>query len=134
MNFLKKSELLNIVVNEIIYSAPANWSKIVYYTERLRDMEIGLRDASISRCWVGQDKKLYDASNGPALSISVELDDVVDELFIDSEKNKEIWSGFGVVINHNGKYITHFYYQDTPLLDNKDEEYRARLDALAEMI
>ncbi len=133
MNFLKKAELVNIVVNEIIYSAPANWSKIVYYTERLPDMEIGLRDASISRCWVGQDEKLYDASNGPALSISVELDDAVDELFIDSEKNKEIWSGFGVVINHNGKYTTHFYYQDTPLLDNKNDEYRARLDALSEL-
>ncbi|EPY0156505.1 hypothetical protein ACW7H3_003411, partial [Acinetobacter baumannii] len=63
-----------------------------------------------------------------------ELFDAVDELFIDSEKNKEIWSGFGVVINNNGKYTTNFYYQDTPLLDNKDEEYRARLEALAEMI
>jgi len=134
MDFLKKGELVNIIVNEIIYVAPANWSKIVYYTERLRDMEIGLRNASISKCWVGQDEKLYDASNGPALSISVELDDAIDELFIDSEKNKEIWNGFGVVINHNGKYITHFYYQDTPLLDNKDEEYTARLDTLAEMI
>lgn len=30
MNFLKKAELVNIVVSEIIYSAPANWTKIVY--------------------------------------------------------------------------------------------------------
>ncbi|OCY34497.1 hypothetical protein BFR75_01990 [Acinetobacter pittii] len=133
MNFLKKAELVNIVVNEIIYSAPANWSKIVYYTERLPDMEIGLRDASISRCWVGQDEKLYDASNGPALSISVELDDAVDELFIDSEKNKDIWTGFSVVVNKDGKYITQFYYKDTPLLDNKTDEYRAKLDALSEL-
>ena len=133
MNFLKKSELVNIVVNEIIYSAPANWSKIVYYTERLRDMEIGLRDASISRCWVGQDEKLYDAYNGPALSISVELDDAVDELFVDSEKNKDIWTGFSVVFNKDGKYITQFYYKDTPLLDNKTDEYRAKLDALSEL-
>jgi len=134
MNFLKKSELLNIFVNEIIYSAPANWSKIVYYTERLRDEEIGLRNKDIARCWLGNEKIPHNNSKGPPLRSSVELFDAVDELFIDSEKNKDIWTGFGVVINHNGKYITNFYYQDTPLLDNKDEEYRARLDALAEMI
>lgn len=134
MNFLKKAELVNIIVNEIIYVAPANWSKIVYYTERLRDEKIGLRNKNIARCWLGSEKIPYNNSKGPPLKSSVELFDAVDELFVDSEKNKEIWSGFGVVINQNGKYITHFYYQDTPLLDNKDEEYRARLDALAEMI
>lgn len=134
MNFLKKAELVNIVVSEIIYSAPANWTKIVYYTERLRDIEIGLRNKDIARCWLGSEKIPHNNSKEPPLRSSVELFDAVDELFIDSEKNKEIWSGFGVVINNNGKYTTNFYYQDTPLLDNKDEEYRARLDALAEMI
>ncbi|MDV7561195.1 hypothetical protein R4670_17970 [Acinetobacter baumannii] len=134
MNFLKKAELVNIIVNEIIYVAPANWSKIVYYTERLRDEKIGLRNKDVARCWLGNEKIPYNNSKGPPLKSSVELFDAVDELFFDSEKNKEIWSGLGVVINQNGKYITHFYYEDTPLLDNEDEEYRARLDALAEMI
>ena len=54
MNFLKRAELVNIIVNEIIYAAPANWSKIVYYTERLRDKKIGLRNKDIARCWLGR--------------------------------------------------------------------------------
>ncbi|NUF35953.1 hypothetical protein HUN19_18385, partial [Acinetobacter oleivorans] len=81
-------------MNEIIYSVPANWSKIVYYTERLRDEEIGLRNKDIARCWLGNEKIPHNNSKGPSLRSSVELFDAVDELFIDSEKNKDIWTGF----------------------------------------
>lgn len=133
MNFLKKAELVNIIVNEIIYSAPVNWSKIVYYTKRLRDEEIGLRNKDIARCWLGNEKIPHNNSKGPPLRSSVELFDAVDELFIDSETNKDIWTGFSVVVNKDGKYITQFYYKDTPLLDNKTDECTAKLDALSEM-
>jgi len=85
LNFLKKSELLNIIAQELAYVAPVSWKRIVYYTERLPDLEIGLRNASISKCWVGVEEKLFDTSNGPALSISVELDDAIDELYKLSE-------------------------------------------------
>ncbi|KCX65352.1 hypothetical protein J567_4547, partial [Acinetobacter baumannii 754286] len=106
------SSIFTIIINNytkttpyfFIYSAPANWTKIVYYTERLRDIEIGLRNKDIARCWLGSEKIPHNNSKGPPLRSSVELFDAVDELFIDSEKNKEIWSGFGVVINNNGKY------------------------------
>ncbi len=133
MNFLKRAELVNIIVNEIIYAAPANWSKIVYYTERLRDKKIGLRNKDIARCWLGSEKIPHNNSKGPPLKSSVELFDAIDALFLDSEENTEIWSGFGVAIDQNGKYITQFYYGETPLLDNKTDEYREKLDALTEM-
>ncbi|MCR4532547.1 hypothetical protein [Acinetobacter venetianus] len=81
MNFLKKSELLNIIAQELAYVAPVNWKRIVYYTERLPDFEIGLRNASISKCWIGVEEKLFNTSNGPALRVSVELGDAIDELY-----------------------------------------------------
>ena len=59
LNFLKKSELLNIIAQELAYVAPVSWKRIVYYTERLPDLEIGLRNASISKCWVGVEEKLF---------------------------------------------------------------------------
>lgn len=133
MNFLKRAQLVNVIVNEIIYVAPVNWSKIVYYTERLRDKKIGLRNKDIARCWLGNEKIPHNNSKGPPLKSSVELFDAIDALFVDSEENAEVWNGFGVAIDQNSTYITQFYYGDTPLLDNKTDEYRERLNALAEM-
>jgi len=133
MNFLKRTQLVNVILNEIIYVAPINWSKIVYYTERLRDEKIGLRNKDIARCWLGNEKIPHNNYKGPPLKSSVELFDAIDALFVDSEENAEVWNGFGVAIDQNGKYITQFYYGDTPLLDNKTDEYRERLNALAEM-
>lgn len=133
MNFLKRAQLVNVIVNEIIYVAPVNWSKIVYYTERLRDEKIGLRNKTIERCWLGNEKIPHNNSKGPPLKSSVELFEAVDALFVYSEEIAEIWSGFGVAIDQNGKYITRFYYGDTPLLDNRADQYREKLDALADM-
>ncbi|WDZ52337.1 hypothetical protein LF296_06060 [Acinetobacter vivianii] len=131
MNFLKRAQLVNVIVNEIIYVAPVNWSKIVYYTERLRDEKIGLRSKAIAGCWLGNEKIPHNNSKGPPLKSSVELFEAIDALFVYSEENAEKWSGFGVAIDQNGKYITQFYYEDTPLLDNKTDEYKEKLDALA---
>jgi hypothetical protein len=134
LSFLKKSECLNIIVQELAYAAPTeNWKKIVYYTERLRDIEIGLRDASIGKCWVGQDEKLYDTSKGPALTISVELDDAIDELYKLTEGSNDQWHGLGIVLTNNGKYLSKFYYEGTPLIDNVLEKYTLRLKALSDM-
>lgn len=133
MSFLKKSEFLNVIVQELAYAAPKDWSKIVYYTERLHDVEIGLRNASISKCWIGEDKKLYDTSKGPALSISVELYDAIDELYKLTEGTNDQWHGLGIVFTNNGKYLRKFYYEGTPLIDNVLEKYTLRLKALLEM-
>ncbi len=44
MNFIEKSQLINVIVQEIVEAIiPVNWNYIYFYTERLRDKEIGLR-------------------------------------------------------------------------------------------
>ncbi|EPO8910636.1 hypothetical protein ACUIIU_003865 [Acinetobacter baumannii] len=41
MNFIEKSQLINVIVQEIVEAIiPVNWNYIYFYTERLRDKEI----------------------------------------------------------------------------------------------
>ncbi len=77
MNFLKRAELVNIIVNEVIYVATVNWSKIVYYTERLRDEKIGSRNKDIARCWLGNEKIPHNNSKGLLILDSICLSVVV---------------------------------------------------------
>ena len=133
LNFLKKSELLNIIAQELAYVAPVSWKRIVYYTERLPDLEIGLRNASIGKCWIGVEEKLFDTSNGPALSISVELDDAIDELYKLSESMTDQWCGLGIIMTNDGKFTTNFYYDTTPLIHNIFGEYTQRLEILTKI-
>ncbi|MDQ9010900.1 hypothetical protein RFI36_14425 [Acinetobacter gerneri] len=132
MSFLKKSELVNVVVNEIIYVAPEDWATIVYYAERLRDEVIGIRNMNVSKCWLGKGMIPYDNSKGPPLKVSVELFDAVDELFEYSEKSGDAWSGLLLKIDDTGKYINKFYYEGTPLLDGDDNELNRRMDEFTE--
>lgn len=133
MNFLEKSVFLNTIVQELAYVAPNDWSRIVYYTERLYDIDVGLRNASTSKCWIGKDKKKYDTSQGPALKVSVELSDAIGEFYEASKDEEKLWCALGIILESNGKYFSQFYYEDTPLLDNDLEKYTLRLKDLSEM-
>lgn len=131
MSFLERAELVNVVIDEIVYVAPTNWVKIIYYTERLRDRVIGIRNKDVARCWIGKEMIPYNNSKGSPLKSSMELFDAVDSLYKESENTKEQWCGLGIVLTSDGKYSTRFYYEGTPLLDNNPDEYRKRLDDLA---
>lgn len=129
MNFLRKAELLNEVVQEIAYSViPKEWTRVVYYTERLRDKEIGLRKMETASCWVGDEMKPY--TRDYCLKGSMELYRAVDILFEESEQH-ETWCGLLLTIEHTGKYLSKFYYEDTPMLDRNAEELAKRFVDLA---
>ncbi|MDV7459847.1 hypothetical protein R4473_02250 [Acinetobacter baumannii] len=58
MNFIEKSQLINVIVQEIVEAIiPANWNYIYFYTERLRDKEIGLRKKQLLN--VGSEKNQF---------------------------------------------------------------------------
>lgn len=126
MSFLKKAELINVVIEEIVYAAPSNWEKLVYYTERLQDKEIGLRSVDTAKCWIGKEMRPYDNSKGGPLKSTMELFDAVDRLFEDAEENGQPWSGLSLTLNNDGKYSSKFYYEGTPLLDGNYEELAKR--------
>ncbi|MDH2566532.1 hypothetical protein QDT73_04055 [Acinetobacter baumannii] len=58
MNFIEKSQLINVIVQEIFEAIiPVNWNYIYFYTERLRDKEIGLRKKQLLN--VGSEKNQF---------------------------------------------------------------------------
>ncbi|SSS77758.1 Uncharacterised protein [Acinetobacter baumannii] len=58
MNFIEKSQLINVIVQEIVEAIiPVNWNYIYFYTERLRDKEIGLRKKQLLN--VGSEKNQF---------------------------------------------------------------------------
>ncbi|MEQ1309944.1 MULTISPECIES: hypothetical protein [unclassified Acinetobacter] len=133
MPFLRKADLLNTILNEITLAAPLDWRKVVYYTERLRNEHGELRNAVISECWFGDKMFKVNSSRGPVLKSSIELFDAVDELYECDENTKDQWFGLGISLTSDGKYLTKFYYEGTPLLNKNTIDYTQRVDALAEM-
>lgn len=127
MDLLRQSDLIKLILEEILYTVPDGWRKVVYYTERIQDVNIGTRRKSIAQCWLGLDMKPYNPFNGPPLKGSIELVEAVDLLY---EESKSSWTGLGVVVNCKGKYSTRFYYENTPLLNNNSEEYNQILEDL----
>ncbi|EPG2688870.1 hypothetical protein L3032_003791, partial [Acinetobacter baumannii] len=115
MNLLFQSELLNIIVQEIAYVAPRNWEQVLYYTERLDDQDIGIRNKSTAECWIGKEKTPYDNSKGPPLRASMELFEAINNLYKEAHNCGNIWFGLLLTINKNGKYSSKFYYEGTPL-------------------
>lgn len=56
MNFIEKSQLINVIVKEVVEAIiPANWN--YFYTESLRDKEIGLRKKQLLN--VGSEKNQF---------------------------------------------------------------------------
>lgn len=127
MNFLDKTQLLNNVLQEIVYVAPKNWGKITYYVERLIDENLGLRCGSIAKCWLLPNMSEYNEPKGPAITVSFELLEAEDNLFWQSDEVGETWCGLIINIDNAGKYLSKFYYEGTPLLDGNDVELSKRL-------
>ena len=126
MNFIEKHQLINMIVQEIVdIIIPVNWSSISFYNEILRDKEIGLRKKTTVECWVGEKPVLY--TKDYALNTSGELLTAIDTLYLECEKDNNIWTGFLLKINNIGKYSSKFYYEGTPLLDGNDIELSQRL-------
>lgn len=58
MNFIEKSQLVIVIVQEVVEAIiPVNWNYIYFYTESLRDKEIGLRKKQLLN--VGSEKNQF---------------------------------------------------------------------------
>ncbi|AXY60740.1 immunity protein YezG family protein [Acinetobacter sp. WCHAc010052] len=126
MNFIEKAQLINIIVQEVVDNIiPNNWNNISFYTERMRDENLGLRNKTTIECWVGVPSVLY--TKDYALNTSGELLAAIDSLYLECEKDGDIWSGFLLTINNRGKYSSKFYYEGVPLIDGNDAELSKRL-------
>ena len=131
MDFLRQAELLSEIAQEIIYVAiPKDWQRIAYYTERLHDPELGLRNKSTSDCWVGTQMVPYNNAKGPPLKGSVELFEAINTLFEEAWQSNQLFYGINITVDNSGKYKSKFYYEGTPLLDANDDECDKRLYAL----
>ncbi|ENX46166.1 hypothetical protein F886_01606 [Acinetobacter sp. NIPH 542] len=129
MNFIEKSQLINVIVQEVVEAIiPVNWKYISFYTEGLRDKEIGLRKKTTVECWIGEKPVLY--TKDYALNTSGELLIAINKLYLECEKDNDIWTGFLLKINNTGKYSSKFYYEGTPLLDGNEEELDKRMNDL----
>lgn len=129
MNFIEKSQLINVIVQEVVEAIiPVNWNYISFYTEGLRDKEIGLRKKTTVECWIGEKPVLY--TKDYALNTSGELLIAINKLYLECEKDNDIWTGFLLKINNTGKYSSKFYYEGTPLLDGNEEELDKRMNEL----
>ncbi len=128
MDFLRKSELINFILQKIASLAVNDWRNIVYYTERLRDNSIGLRNKDTALCWVGDNLKLYTADY--PLRSSMEPYKTINILFEECEKSGDNWCALSLFLDHNGKYSSKFYYEGTPLLDGNEKELDKRINDL----
>lgn len=128
MDFLRKSELINSILEKIASLAVNDWRNIVYYTERLRGNNIGLRNKDTALCWVGDNLKLYTADY--PLRSSMEPYKTINILFEECEKSGDNWCALFLFLDHNGKYYSKFYYEGTPLLDGNNEELDKRMNDL----
>lgn len=129
MNFIENSQLINVIVQEVVEAIiPINWNYICFYTESLRDKEIGLRKKTTVECWIGEKPVLY--TKDYALDTSGELLMAINKLYLACEKDNDIWTGFLLKINNTGKYSSKFYYEGTPLLDGDEEELDKRINDL----
>lgn len=128
MDFLRKSELINFILQKIASLTVNDWRNIVYYTERLRDNNIGLRNKDTALCWVGDNLKLYTADY--PLRSSMEPYKTINILFEECEKSGDNWCALSLFLDHNGKYSSKFYYEGTPLLDGNEKELDKRINDL----
>ncbi|WP_254617651.1 hypothetical protein, partial [Acinetobacter oleivorans] len=99
MDFLRKSELINFILQKIASLAVNDWRNIVYYTERLRDNNIGLRNKDTALCWVGDNLKLYTADY--PLRSSMEPYKTINILFEECEKSGGNWCALSLFLDHN---------------------------------
>ena len=117
---IQQTQLIETIVQELAKSAPYDWDSFVFYTELLRDPELGLRNRMIDGCWIGQDKIPFDTSRGPAIEHNGKSIDALEDLFTLAESENQVWCGFGLLVNHEGKFKSIFYYEGTPMLNNND--------------
>ncbi len=117
---LKSTELLTTVVQELAYTAPQGWRKFVYYRKMLMDAELGLRNMSTIRCWCGREMSVY--ANTYEIGRSMEAMEAFEALYEDSVKSGDTWTGILLTVQNDGKYSSQFFYEETPLLDNNNEE------------
>lgn len=126
MKFLEKAKFISIIVQEVVGAIiPVNWNNITFYTERVRDKRLGLRNKTTIECWVGVPSILY--TKDYALNTSGELLTAIDSLYLECEKDDDIWFVFLLKIDNTGKYYSKFYYEGMPLLDGNDVELSKRL-------
>ena len=125
MNFLRKSELISSILQEIATLAVNDWRKIVYYAERVRDNDIGLRNKDTAMCWIGDNLKLY--TDDHPLRSSMEPYKTINVLFEECEKSDDKWCAICLCLDNDGKYFSKFYYEGIPLLDGNDVELSKRL-------
>ncbi|SUU14258.1 hypothetical protein [Acinetobacter haemolyticus] len=99
MNLLYQADFLNQIVQEIAYVAPKNWERIVYYTERLENKDIGIRNKSTAECWIGREMKPYNNSKVAPLRGSMELFDAINNLYKEAIRSGNVWCGLLIAIN-----------------------------------
>ncbi|MBC3911562.1 antitoxin YezG family protein [Undibacterium umbellatum] len=126
MNSLQIAELVNLIVQEIAYTAPKGWRKIVHYYELLSCDDGTKRNKSTARCWCSPEMTKYD---GHEVGGSCETIDALEELHEVSIKNGDEWTGFLLVIDEEGKFSSQFFYNSTPLLDGNYSELHKILDS-----
>lgn len=117
---LKSTELLTTVVQELAYTAPQGWRKFVYYREMLMDAELGLRNKYIVLCWWGREMSVHPQTY--EVGGSMEVMRAINALYEDSVKTGNTWTGILLTVHDDGKYSSQFFYEDTPLLDNNNEQ------------
>ena len=117
---LENAELLTQVVQEIAYTAPEGWKKIVYYQEMLADSDGSLRNKSTAKCWC--DTEMSEYSRGFEIGGSMEAFEAVEEFYEDTKRKGEAWKGMLLTIFEDGKYNTQLFYDTTPLLDGESEK------------
>ncbi len=117
---LENAELLTQVVQEVAYTAPEGWRKIIYYQEMLADSDGSVRNKSIAKCWCGAEMAEY--LRGFEIGGSMEAFEAVEEFYEDAKRKGEAWKGMLLTIFEDGKYSTQLFYDTTPLLDGEREE------------
>lgn len=120
MTALKYAEQLNRIVQEIAYTAPEGWKKIVFYQEMQADSDDSLRNKSTSKCWCGNEMSEYP--RGFEIGGSMEAFEALEEFYEETKRKGEVWKGILLTIFEDGKYNTQLLYDTTPLLDGESEK------------
>lgn len=117
---LENAEYLNGVVQEIAHTAPEDWKKIVYYHELLPHPDGYLRNKRTAACWHGTDMREY--TSGFEIGSSVKASNAIKAYYEDSKDRGRAWTALLLIINEDGNFKTQFFYDSTPLLDEKYDE------------
>ncbi|MFZ6744705.1 hypothetical protein ACO0LC_15905 [Undibacterium sp. JH2W] len=128
MNSLQSTELVSLVVQEIAFTAPEGWQKIVYYQEILTGSDGHQRNMATARCWCGSEMR---ENHSLQIGGSHEVFESIMALHEHLSKRSQSWQGLLLVVSGDGKFSSQFFYNSTPLLDGNDSELRKILDSVS---